>query len=100
MNKCESFCKNDYAVKMQKVYERIHKKYNIPPKRHTNKKRNFKLCKKTYCNKTCSGFDEGDILFFDPKIRNGFETRYSKKMIKKLKHRGALSACIYNTDYH
>ena len=46
-------------------------------------------CKKSFCNKDCKG-----ILFND--IKNGFHKHYTKKRVKSLKKRGALSGCIYS----
>ena len=62
---------------------------------------NYKACKKRFCNQKCEGIlnDKQQQLEYIKTLNNGFSKSYSKDKIEKLKNRGALSGCIYVTDY-
>jgi len=103
LTKCENFCKNDYTLEMEKVSKEFHKKYSkgtYNPTKST-KEINYNACKKKFCNENCDGIlnDKQQQLEYLKKINNGFSESYSKDKIEKLKSRGALSGCIYVTDY-
>jgi hypothetical protein len=103
--KCESFCERDYRVKVDKIFKRSAKKYNVPYTTPTKKEIMFadNVCKKTYCNSKCDGydfrFDNKTINFIKKNQKNGFNKTYKKKMINVLKKKGALSACVYDLSY-
>ena len=100
LHNCDNFCKNDYAVEMNKVYKSFNKKYNIPyktPSINYNKLM-YNSCKKLYCNPQCDGFDFNGLVKqqkeFKKNILNGFQKKYSSKIINQFKKRGALSTCV------
>lgn len=105
LRKCESFCKNDYMVELNKVFKKSSEKYNIPFKSPTKEENEFAYnsCKKSFCNEKCDGYDFfGDKqkqIDFKKKIRNGFQNTYSKEKVEKMKQRGALSGCVDVVDY-
>jgi hypothetical protein len=63
---------------------------------------NYQDCRRFHCNKTC----KGALLFGTPEeqsifhksIKNGFHKNFTRKRVKELKKKGALSACT-STDY-
>ena len=101
--KCEDFCKNDYTVEMDKVSREFYKKYSKSPYNPSKLTReiNHNACKKKFCNVKCEGIinDKQQQLEYTKTLNNGFSKSYSKDKIEKLKDRGALSGCIYVTDY-
>jgi hypothetical protein len=88
---CEQFCKNEYITKLDKVYKRSSKKYNIPYNlsKQDNEFR-YHTCTKHYCNEKCVGY---------PNKTDQFHNEYTPDMIKSLKESGALSGCIFNPNY-
>jgi hypothetical protein len=83
MDKCETFCRNEYVPKSN----RLDKKYYKTLKRKFAPNQKYQaavisLCKKTFCNPKCVGFKKN-------KIKNGFLPGYSKKMRTKV-----LSGCL------
>jgi hypothetical protein len=92
LQKCESFCKNDYLIEMDKVYKNNAKKWKVPYN-PTKKDREFSynVCKKTFCNTKCEGY---------PKKLNRFSKSYSKNKIKVLQEKGAMSGCVDIIDYN
>jgi len=72
----------------------------IPSKKQSEE--NYQDCRRFHCNKTC----KGALLFGTPKeqaifhksIKNGFHKNFTRKRVKELKKKGALSACT-STDY-
>ena len=103
---CKHFCKKDYMIEMNKVFKKNYEKNNIPYQPPTEKENKlmYKSCKKSFCNKSCDGFDFfGDVAQqkqFKKKIKNGFHDRYSNNEIQMLKKKGALSGCVDNQDYN
>jgi len=102
--KCESFCKKDYLIQIDEKAKESSKKYNFPyrPPNKKEKQYNLKVCKKTFCNEKCEGYD-----FVNPNmkkeflknIRNGFQKSYNKNKIEQFKKKGALSSCVDVIDY-
>lgn len=94
---CAKFCKNDYMVEMNKLFKKNHSVSKT-------RKEYYKICKKTYCNKTCKGYtmfeNKKKQLEFYKKIKNGFQKSYSKERINLFKKKGALSGCIDSLDYN
>ena len=88
---CEQFCKNEYTAKLDKVYKKNSKKFNIPynPSKQDLEFRNY-MCTKNYCNEKCVGY---------PDKPDQFNKEYTPDMIKTLKESGALSGCIFNPNY-
>jgi hypothetical protein len=100
--KCEEFCEHDYRVETDNNFKRSAKKYNIPYKQSSQEQHFLNnVCKKTYCNTKCDGYDFmfNKINFIKKNTKNGFNKTYKKRMIDGLKKRGALSACVYAKDY-
>jgi hypothetical protein len=105
LKKCEKFCKDDNMVEMEKIFKKSAEKYNIPYESPTKQEEEFSYntCKKTFCNKKCEGYDfYGDKkkqLNFKKQIINGFQKSYTKNEVEMLKKRGAMSGCVYISDY-
>ena len=103
LKKCENFCKNDYTLEMEKVSGEFYKKHLKTPYNPSKVTReiNYNACKKKFCNEKCEGIlnDKQQQLEYIKTLNNGFSKSYSKDKIEKLKNRGALSGCIYVTDY-
>ena len=103
LRKCENFCKNDYTKEMEKVAREFYKKYSKTPYNPSKltKKINYTACKKKFCNEKCEGIlnDKQKQLEYTKTLNNGFSKSYSKDKIEKFKSRGALSGCVYVTDY-
>jgi len=103
LSKCENFCKNDYTLEMERVAGEFYKKHSKTPFNHSKLTReiNYNACKKRFCNKKCEGIlnDKQQQLEYIKTLNNGFSKSYSKDKIEKLKNRGALSGCVYVTDY-
>jgi hypothetical protein len=98
---CENFCRNDYLVAMDKANKKYSKKYRTPysPVQLDDRFSN-NVCKKTYCNVKCAGYPAVYNKTTKVGVKNGFHKSYSFRKIKKLKQRGALSACnIASRDY-
>ena len=104
-NTCDNFCKNDYLNQINKKIKESSKKYNTRYKQPSKKEKQYslKVCKKTYCNEKCYGYD-----FFGDKnrekqflknIKNGFQKSYDNNKIEMFKKKGALSACVDVIDY-
>ena len=93
-NKCDQFCKKDYSVEMDKVYKKNAAKYKIKYTR-SKKDKDFTYtdCKKIYCNKKCDGH-------YNQQLQSGFQTRYTRSQVAKLKQRGAESGCSYISNYN
>ena len=89
--KCEDFCKNDYMIEQERVFQKLNKNFKMPHKKRTKKQLefDFNVCKKVFCNKKCEGFDNLNLK----KIKNGFHKTY-KNQTHNLKKRGAISGCI------
>ena len=96
--RCDNFCKNDYTKVMDKVF----KKLKLPKLTKKQRQEYLRICTKTYCNEKCEGYDfYGDKekqKQFQKKIKDGFQTSYSKDKIEMFKKRGALSACVEEGD--
>jgi len=57
LKKCENFCKNDYALEMEKVSGEFYKKHlktQYNPSKVT-REINYNACKKKFCNEKCEG---------------------------------------------
>ena len=103
--KCENFCKQDYLVEMNKKFKKSCKKYIILYQKPNKLENNLtvKSCKKSFCNKTCKGYDlmgKDMEKKFLKKIKNGFQKTYSSKDVALLKKKGAESGCVHITDYN
>ena len=100
--RCNNFCKNDYMKVMDKVMEQFNKIYKEPKLTKKQRQNYLKICKKTYCNEKCEGYDfYGDKKKqkqFQEKIKDGFQSSYSKDKIEMFKKRGALSVCVEEGD--
>jgi len=100
---CENFCKNDYTLEMEKVSGDFYKNHSKTPYNPSKLTReiNYNACKKKFCNEKCEGIlnDKQQELEYIKTLNNGFSKSYSKDKIEKLKNKGALSGCIYVTDY-
>jgi hypothetical protein len=104
LKKCEHFCKNDYMVKMDKVYKKSAKKWKVvysPTKK--DKQYSYRVCKKTFCNPKCEGYDfYGNVKQqekFKKQIQHGFQQSYTSKEQQELQRKGALSGCVDVLDY-
>jgi hypothetical protein len=98
---CEHFCRNDYLVEMDKANKKYSKKYRLPysPVQLDDPFSN-NVCKKTYCNVKCAGYPAFYNKTTKQSVKKGFHNSYTSRKIKKLKQRGALSACMPSTrDY-
>ena len=94
LKRCDHFCKNDYIVEMNKVFKKNAKKYKIKyTRRPIESNFDYTDCKKVFCNPLCSGY-------YDQRLRSGFQTRYTKRQVSKLKNRGALSGCSHISNYN
>jgi len=95
---------------MNKEWTRSYKKLKIkykPTKKHN--KDNYDLCKVSYCNPTCKGYDfslVGDAKAqekakskFRSNLKNGFINTYTPSQISMLQKKGAESGCGYMGDY-
>ena len=98
-NRCDNFCKNDYTKVMDKIFTKL----KLPKLTKKQRQDYLRICKKTYCNEKCEGYDfYGDKeqqKKFQKKIKDGFQSSYSKKTIEEFKKRGALSACVEEGDF-
>ena len=94
LTRCNHFCKNDYMVKMNKLFKRSSDK--MPTKEDDEFA--YNTCKKTFCNEGCIGYDFfGDKqkqLNFKKSIINGFQNTYTKDRIKRLRKKGVISGCV------
>jgi hypothetical protein len=86
LKKCESFCKKDYMVEMNKLFKKYDKNYK--PTKQENEF-SYNTCKKTFCNENCIGYDffgnKQEELRFQKKIKNGFQKTYSRDRVEGLK---------------
>jgi hypothetical protein len=95
---CDALCKV-YLTNLNKKFSKRDPPY-IPNKKANEE--NYQDCRRFHCNKTC----KGALLFGTPKeqaifhksIKNGFHKNFTRKRVKELKKKGALSACT-STDY-
>jgi hypothetical protein len=59
----------------------------------------YRGCRKSSCNASCDGYmfrdKKGEQKFYS-EIKNGFHKKYTKKNIKTMKKRGAISGCLYD----
>jgi hypothetical protein len=95
---CDALCKL-YLKKLNDTYSK-----SVPPFIPSKKilEENYQDCRRFHCNKTC----KGALLFGTPEeqsifhksIKNGFHKNFTRKRVKELKKKGALSACTI-TDY-
>ena len=101
--KCENFCKNDYMVETEKIRKINMDKYlnGYTPRSKEMKELVYNTCKKRFCNENCEGIlnDKQKQLEYKKMINNGFHNSYSKDKIEKFKSRGAVSGCVYDSDY-
>jgi len=96
--RCDALCK----VYLNNLNERFAKRDPpfIPSKKLNEE--NYQDCRRFHCNKRC----KGALMFGSPEeqakfkksIKNGFHKNYTKKRVKELKKKGALSGCT-STDY-
>ena len=94
LKRCDHFCKQDYIVEMNKVFKQNAHNYKIKyTRRPIEKHFDYTDCKKVFCNPMCKGY-------YNQKLRSGFQTRYTKRQVSKLKNRGALSGCSYISNYN
>lgn len=111
LNKCEQFCKQDYIPYIEKKFTNMLKKHKLP----SLKKRSaqyetdkytlkYSQCKKQFCNPECVGYtfmgNKKKQNNFRKSLKNGFINKYDNKKVETLKKRGALSGCVYVTDYN
>jgi len=104
LGKCDNFCKNDYITEMDKINKlNMNKYFKIPykPPSKATMDINYNSCKKKFCNTNCEGIiiDKQKELEYKKMINNGFHKSYSNDKVEKFKNRGAISGCIYVTDY-
>ena len=88
---CENFVTNKYIPQLNYYDKMSAKKHNFTyftP----NKKNQYLVYKRSFCNPTCDSLENYDI----GKIKNGFRTAYTRKQIKQMKKQGALSACMHD----
>ena len=99
--KCKTFCVN-YEKEMSKIAKNIRQKKKLPLLQKPSKAmmlKTLKKCKKRYCNPQCLGYDDDFNFGWNPKkLKNGFQTKLSKKQREILKKKGALSACTEDFD--
>jgi hypothetical protein len=91
--KCDAACKRYIKNLNQKFSNRI---TPYKPSKKENEK-NYQDCRRLYCNEPCNGVlvygtkEEKDE--FQKNINNSFHKNFTRKRIKELKKRGALSGC-------
>jgi len=89
---CDKFCKTIYATHVNRTLKRAAKQFKskyVSPTRNQSDMY-YHDCRTSYCNEGCYG-----ITPFFTEIKNGFEKKYTKKMIAALKRKGAISGCKY-----
>lgn len=98
-NNCDNFCKNDYLIQINKRINEI--PYQSPSKKE--KQCSLKVCKKTFCNKKCKGYEffgnTEKQKHFLKNIKNGFQKSYDNNKVEMYKKKGAISACVDVIDY-
>jgi len=104
-NNCDNFCKNDYLIQINNMIKKSSKKFNIPyqPPSKKEKQYSLKVCKKTFCNEKCKGYDffgnTEKQKHFLKNIKNGFQKSYDNNKVEMYKKKGAVSACVDVIDY-
>ena len=67
----------------------------LPTKKENEK--NYQDCRRMYCNETCNGAlvyaTPEEKIAYQKEIKHGFHKNYTRKRVKELKKRGALSGC-------
>jgi hypothetical protein len=84
---CVTFCKKDYRNKLSRRFAKL----KLPQSKDWNF--SMKVCKKTFCNPKCAGYDTTRPFY--KKIKNGFQPQYDADLFRES---GALSGCVFMPD--
>lgn len=91
LKQCENFVIKKYIPQLNHYDKISAKKYKFNYIR-PNKKNQYMVHKRTFCNPTCDSLENYEI----GKIKNGFRTAYTRKQMNQMKKQGALSACLHD----
>ena len=97
---CDRFCKSS-ALNIEKFSKKAAKSHGYTYKKPSKTLNDsyYRDCRKSFCNESCKGYmfnDKKREQKFNSEIKNGFQKKYTKKNIKMLKKKGAVSGCLYN----